>query len=132
MKLHKPLVSAVLLCVLGAPFAATAADGDWKRGRVYYQMVCTACHKEPANGGKAIAPTSKTKAEWAAYIQADKHAKGKDSLKYYISKEYRAKIKATNKAAEKFADVPDEELLNDIKAFVTKGAKDGDSPASCS
>jgi cytochrome c5 len=132
MKLHKPLVSALLLCVLGAPFAASAADGDWKRGRVYYRMVCTACHSEPAGGGKAIAPTSKTKAEWAAYIQADKHAKGKDSLKSYVSKEYRAKIKATNKAAEKYADVPDQELLNDIKAFVIKGAKDGDSPASCS
>ena len=87
MKLHKPLVSALLLCVLGAPFAASAADGDWKRGRVYYRMVCTACHSEPAGGGKAIAPTSKTKAEWAAYIQADKHAKGKDSLKSYVSKE---------------------------------------------
>jgi len=132
MKLHKPLVSALLLCVIGAPFAASAADGDWKRGRVYYRMVCTACHSEPAGGGKTIAPTSKTKAEWAAYIQADKHAKGKDSLKSYVSKEYRAKIKATNKAAEKYADVPDQELLNDIKAFVIKGAKDGDSPASCS
>ena len=132
MKLHKPLVSALLLCVLGAPFAASADDGDWKRGRVYYRMVCTACHTEPAGGGKAIAPSTKTKAEWAAYIQADKHAKGKDSLKSYIGKDYRAKIKGTNKAAEKYADVPDQELLEDIKAFVTKGAKDGDSPASCS
>ena len=131
MKLLKPFVFALLLCVLGAPFAATAADGDWKRGRVYYRMVCTACHTEPAGGGKAIAPSEKTKAEWAAYIQADKHAKGKDSLKSYASKEYRAKIKATNKAAEKYADVPDQDLLNDIKAFVTKGAKDGDSPAGC-
>jgi cytochrome c5 len=132
MKLHKPLVSVLLLCVLGAPFATASADGDWKRGRVYYRMVCTACHTEPAGGGKAIGPNTKTKAEWAAYIQADKHAKGKDSLKYYVSKEYRAKIKATNKAAEKYADVPDQELLEDIRAFATKGAKDGDSPASCS
>jgi len=132
MKLHKPLVSAVMLCVLGAPFAAIAADGDWKRGRVYYRMVCTVCHTTPDGGGKAIAPTSKTKAEWAAYLQADKHNKGKDSLKYYISKEYRTKIKATNKAAEKYADVPDADLMNDIKAFVIKGAKDGDSPAGCS
>ena len=61
-------------------------------------------------------------AEWAAYVQADKHAKGKDSLKFYISKQYRAKIKATNKAAEKYADVPDQDLLND-KAFVTKGPR---------
>jgi len=132
MKLHKPLVSVLLFCVLSAPFVTASAEGDWKRGRVYYRMVCTACHTEPAGGGKAIGPNGKTKAEWAAYIQADKHAKGKDSLKYYVSKEYRAKIKATNKAAEKYADVPDQDLLEDIKAFVTKGAKDGDSPASCS
>jgi cytochrome c5 len=132
MKLHKPLATAVMLCVLGTPFAASAADGDWKRGRVYYRMVCTVCHTTPDGGGKAIAPTERTKAEWTAYLQADKHAKGKDSLKYYISKEYRAKIKATNKAAAKYADVPDEDLMNDIKAFVTKGAKDGDSPAGCS
>ena len=131
MKLHKPLVSILLFSVLTIPFSATATEGDWKRGRVYYRMVCTACHTEPAGGGKTIGPNTKTKAEWAAYIEADKHAKGKDSLKYYVSKEYRAKIKATNKAAEKYADVPDAELLNDIKAFVAKGAKDGDSPAGC-
>ena len=72
-----------------------------------------------------------TKAEWAAYIKADKHAKGKDTVKQYLSKSYRASIKAQNKAAEKFADVPDEELLEDLKAFAARGAKDGDSPASC-
>ena len=43
-----------------------------------------------------------------------------------------ASIKAGNKAAEKFADTPDQELRDDIKAFLIKGAKDGDSPASCS
>ena len=123
---------SIILAVLGATAYTTAQayDGDWKRGRVYYRQVCTSCHL--AKTEKAIPPTSKTKAEWSAYFQADKHAKGKDSVKQYISQQYRASIKATNKAAEKFADVPDEDLLNDIKAFVTKGAKDGDSPASCS
>jgi hypothetical protein len=50
----------------------------------------------------------------------------------YVSKEYRASIKSSNKAAEKFADTPDKELMEDIKAFLIKGAKDGDSPATCS
>lgn len=131
MKHQKSLIAALLLSVLGAPLIATAAEGDWKRGRVYYRMVCTVCHMEAASGGKAIGPNEKTKAEWAAYLQADKHAKGKNSLKYFVSQEYRNKIKATNKAAEKYAAVPDAELLSDIKAFVTKGAKDGDSPAGC-
>jgi cytochrome c2 len=131
MKRYTPLISALVLSLLGISYAANAADDGWKRGRVYYRMVCTACHASPEGGDKAIGPNLKTKAEWAAYIQADKHAKGKDSLKYYISKEYRAKIKASNKAAEKYADVPDADLMNDIKAFVAKGAKDGDSPAGC-
>lgn len=109
--------------------AASAADGDWKRGRVYYQKVCTDCHTAKAGG--AIAPNARTIADWTTYLKADKHAKGKDSLKKYVSKEYRASIKATNKAAEKYAEVPDEQLFNDVKAFMLKGAKDGDSPASC-
>jgi len=50
----------------------------------------------------------------------------------YTSKTYRASIKSANKAAEKFADVPDQELMEDVKAFLQRGAKDGESPASCS
>lgn len=129
MKLHQALASSLLLGLLGVSFAVQA-EGDWKRGRVYYRMVCTACHIEKAGG--AIAPSTKTKAEWTAYLQADRHAKGKDSVKQYISQTYRASIKATNKAAGKYAEVPDQELFEDIKAFVLQGAKDGDAPARCS
>jgi mono/diheme cytochrome c family protein len=129
MNLRTPFLSALLLGLLATPFAAQA-EGDWKKGRVYYRMVCTACHAEKAGG--AISPTSKTKAEWAAYSAADKHAKGKDSLKHYVSKQYRESIKASNKAAAKFIDEPDTVLLEDVKAFVMKGAKDGDAPAKCS
>ena len=121
------------LCLFGcglAASAANAADADWKRGRVYYQKVCTDCHTAKAGG--AIAPNSRTMADWTTYLNADKHAKGKESLKKFMSKEYRAGIKATNKAAERYADLPDEQLFNDVKAFMLKGAKDGDSPASCS
>ena len=49
-----------------------------------------------------------------------------------LSKAYRASIKSGNKAAEKFADTPDQELADDVKAFLLKGAKDGDAPATCS
>ena len=128
MKLHKPLALTLLLSLIGLPLLSQA-DGDWKRGRVYYRMVCTTCHVEKAGG--SISPSVKTKAEWNAYIAADKHAKGKDSLKYYVSKPYRDSIKATNKAAEKYADVPDAELLADVQAFVNYGAKDSDNPARC-
>ena len=128
MKLHKPLALTLLLSLLGLPLLSQA-DGDWKRGRVYYRMVCTVCHVEKS--GASISPSVKTKAEWNAYIAADKHAKGKDSLKYYVSKPYRDSIKATNKAAEKYADVPDADLLADVQAFVNYGAKDSDNPARC-
>lgn len=131
MKKLSPLY-VVPLCLLGCGLVASlahAADGDWKRGRVYYQKVCTDCHTAKAGG--AIAPNTRTMADWGTYLKADKHAKGKEPLKTYLSREYRANIKANNKAAEKYAEVPDEQLFNDVKAFMLKGAKDGDSPASC-
>lgn len=130
MKLRKFLPVTALLALMGASFAAQAYDADWKRGRVYYRSVCTSCHVASPVG--SINPSTKTKADWTAYLLTDKHAKGKDTVSKYISKDYRASIKATNKAAAKFADTPDKELLEDIKAFLLKGAKDGDSPASCS
>lgn len=130
MKKYSFLACTILVGVIIAPSVAQAADPDWKRGRIYYRMVCTACHEGQAGG--AIAPNTRTKAEWAAYLQIDKHAKGKDLASYYVSKTYRDSIKASNKAAEKFADVPDRDLFDDIKAFVIRGAKDGDAPASCS
>lgn len=123
----KAALTAGLLCI---STLASAYDADWKRGRVYYRSVCTACHAAQAGG--SIAPSTMTKSQWASYLQADKHAKGKDSMKQYVGKTYRASIRAQNKAAEKFAEVPDDELFEDVKAFVIKGAKDGDAPASCS
>lgn len=130
MGIKQVVVGAVALAALGVAAQATAYDGDWKRGRIYYRSVCTSCHVASPVGG--INPSSKTKAEWTAYLQADKHAKGKDSVAQYVSQGYRNSIKSANKAAEKFADVPDKELAEDIKAFLLKGAKDGDAPASCS
>ncbi|MBK7472978.1 MAG: hypothetical protein KAX84_03095 [Burkholderiales bacterium] len=130
MKLSPTLAATAVLTLLGISFAAQAYDADWKRGRIYYRSVCTSCHVASPIG--AINPSTKTKAEWTAYLAADKHAKGKDTVKLYVSKAYRVSIKSGNKAAEKFIDTPEQELSDDIKAFLIKGAKDGDSPASCS
>ena len=130
MKTFNILAAAAVLGLVGTSFSAQAYDGDWKRGRIYYRSVCTSCHVAMPVG--AINPSTKTKAEWAAYLKADKHVKGKDTVKQYVSKAYRASIKSGNKAAEKFANVPDQELLDDLAAFLKKGAKDGDAPASCS
>lgn len=124
------LSAATLLALLGASLSVQAYDADWKRGRVYYRSVCTSCHAALPLG--SINPSTKTKAEWSAYLLLDKHAKGKDTVSKYVSKAYRASIKSANKAAEKFAETPDKELQDDIKAFLIKGAKDGDAPATCS
>lgn len=128
MKLRSALPIVAAAALLSS--AAQAYDADWKRGRIYYRSVCTSCHVASPIG--QINPSSKTKAEWAAYVKADKHEKGKNTVKQFVSKDYRASIKAGNKAAEKFADVPDQELLEDVTLFLQRGAKDGESPASCS
>lgn len=127
MNKHIPL--ALLAVTFLASTAASADDGDWKRGRLYYRSVCTSCHVKDAGG--SIAPTTMTQAQWAAYLKADKHAKGKDSVKKYISQSYRNSIAGSNKLVAKMLDVSDADLRNDISAFVMKGAKDGDAPASC-
>ena len=130
MKTTTTLAALTLLALIGASFPARAYEADWKRGRIYYRSVCTSCHT--ANPVGSISPSSRLKLEWSAYLAADKHAKGKDKVSQYLSVAYRNSIKAGNKAAEKFADVPEQELAADIKAFLLKGAKDGDAPASCS
>ncbi len=122
-------VMALMLCA-GTMSAAQAADGDWKRGRIYYRQVCTACHTVEIK--KAIDPNGRTMAEWAAYFQPDRHNKGKDSVQQYFSSQYRGSIKAKNAAAAKYADLPEKDLIEDVKAFLHKSAKDGDSPAGCS
>lgn len=127
--LRKPLAGGLVALFLALPLLAHAYEGDWKRGHVYYRMVCTDCHKTQSCG--VIGPNTRTRGEWATYLQADRHAKGKDSLKSYLSKSYRASIAATNKAAAKFSDVSDQDLYEDIKAFVTRSAKDGDAPTGC-
>ena len=108
MQVRLPITTFIAAALLCASTMASAYDPDWKRGRIYYRSVCTACHAAQAGG--SIAPSTMTKAEWTAYLQKDKHAKGKDSVKQYVSKSYRASIRSQNKAADKFADLPDEEL----------------------
>lgn len=130
----RPVCLLLLGLVLAVPMPVFAADddGNWRRGRIYYRMTCTACHKEMT--GNAISPMSRTIAEWKAYVAADKHdASGRSnpSLKHYVSKTYRASVKDTNKAAAKFIDLSDEQLLADVRAFVVHGAKDSDTPARC-
>jgi hypothetical protein len=124
------IITALTFLPVTQVFAAD--EGDWKKGRIYYRMTCTACHK--AMTGQGISPASMTIEEWKQYIAADKHdASGKSnaSVKYYVSREYRESVKDSNKAAAKYIDMTDEELLANVRAFVIHGAKDSDTPARC-
>ena len=129
MNIYKKVFTALVLAVLVSPYVAQAAEGNWKKGRIYYRMVCTSCHKD--NAGGVISPSVNTKAEWADYLSVNSHEKGKDTVSYYAGTEYKLSIKATNKAAKKFLKVPEDNLMADIKAFVIHGAKDSDNPARC-
>jgi len=95
MKLQKPLLLGLAACLLGAPLLARAYEGDWKRGNVYYRMVCTECHKIQAGG--AIGPI--TARARNGRLPAGRQARqGKDSLRYYVGKPYvRASRPATRR-----------------------------------
>lgn len=78
--------------------------------------------------------------EWPEYphayemgrLSAGRQARqGEHSIKFFLSKGYRESIASSNKAAAKFADVPEQELYEDLKAFVARSAKDGDAPTGC-
>jgi len=129
MKTGKLTPYLTALVAIAIPALSAASEGNWKRGHVYYQMVCTNCHESAPCG--PIGPDTRTRAEWDKYLEADSHANGSDSLSYYVSKSFRASIADENKAAAKFADVPEEDLFEDIRAFVMRSAKDGDAPTGC-
>lgn len=112
--------------------AEAAGKANWKRGRVYFRMVCTVCHIQTT--GSSVAPNSRTIAEWKAYMEANKHdttGQTKPKVTDYISKEYRESVKDSNKAAKKFLKMSNQALTADVTAFVVHGAKDSDTPASC-
>ncbi len=133
MKHQKSIIAALVVILLGMSSMAEAAKGNWKKGRIYYRMVCTDCHAKEA-GGK-ISPSEKTKAEWLDYFEKNIHgpqdAPTKYTASYFVSHEYRESIKDTNRAAKKLLKIPEEQLLEDVKAFLVHTAKDSDQPTSC-
>ena len=132
MKHYKSFFAVLMIALLS--FSSMAdAKGNWKKGRIYYRMVCTECHVEQA-GGK-ISPAEKTKAEWVDYFEKNIHgpqdSTAKYAASYFVSREYRESIKNTNRAAKKMLKIPDDKLLEDVKAFLNHTAKDSDQPSRC-
>jgi hypothetical protein len=129
---HSTFILLISIIMLG--FSSLAeAKGNWKKGRIYYRMVCTECHIE--NAGGTISPAEKTKAEWIEYFDKNIHGPQdgptKYTASYFISREYRESIKDTNRAAKKMLKIPDEKLLEHVKTFVIHTAKDSDQPSRC-
>ena len=133
MKHRHSVVAVLALVLLGLLPVVEAAKGNWKKGRIYYRMVCTDCHVNEA-GGK-ISPAEKTKAEWIDYFEKNIHGPQDEPAKYaasyFVSREYRERIKDTNRAAAKLLEIPEEQLLEDVKAFLVHTAKDSDQPSRC-
>lgn len=133
MKQYKIFFSAVVVILLSMSSVAEVAKGNWKKGRIYYRMVCNDCHAKEA--GRKISPSEKTKAEWLAYFTENIHghqdAQTKFTVSYFVSREYRDSIKDTNRAAQKMLKIPEEQLLEDVKAFLCHTAKDSDKPTTC-
>ena len=124
MKHRNSFIVALVVILLAASSMVEAAQGNWKKGRIYYRMVCTDCHVKEA-GGK-ISPAEKTKAEWADYFEKNIHgpqdAPAKYAASYFVSKEYRESIKDTNRAAAKLLKIPDDQLLEDVKILISHHA----------
>jgi len=133
MKQNIGLIAVLVIVMLGFSSQAEAKKGNWKKGRIYYRMVCTECHIEKA-GGK-ISPAEKTRAEWADYFEKNLHGPqdqpAKYAASYFVSREFRESIKDSNRAAKKMLKIPEEQLLEDVKAFLEHTAKDSDQPSRC-
>jgi cytochrome c553 len=132
MKMPSLTEFSVVAVLLAVGTSAFAYDGDLKRGRLYFRQICTTCHQKMI--GKPIAPNERLKADWNAYVKADKHdktGKSNPSVKYFITKAYRETIKGENKAAEKLLNANDAELYADVQAWLLYSAKDSDNPSGC-
>lgn len=133
MKYQIHFIMVLMALLLGMSSVFAGETGNWKKGRIYYRMVCTECHVKEAGG--AISPNERTKAEWAEYFNKNIHGPqdtpSKYTASYFVSREYRESIKDTNRAAKKMLKIPEWQLLEDVKAFLIHTARDSDQPASC-
>lgn len=133
MKHYKSFFIILIILLLSSWALAEVRKGNWKKGRIYYRMVCNECHVEQAGGN--ISPNEKTKAEWALYFEKNIHgsqeATAKYTANYFVSREFRESIKSTNRAARKMLKIPEDKLLEDVKAFLIHTAKDSDQPSRC-
>ncbi len=100
------LTLALISSLAVAVFAGT--KGSETKGKYYFKQNCKTCHTKGAAGGE-ITPLNKKMAQWTAYFQAGKHARGKEPLTKYMP----------------------QEQLRDVQAFLTNHAADSLQPETC-
>ena len=123
----------ILICLLMFGFNShdVWAKANVRRGHLYFQGVCQACHLKV---GALVDPKSRTIDDWVAYLSIDRHAvksSAEKSIHYYLGRSYREQIKDSNKVAKKFLALSENALFQDIRAFFMKHASDYDGPSPC-
>jgi hypothetical protein len=106
--------------------------GNPKRGQVYYRAVCTGCHE--LQRGESVPPMALTMQQWRDYFAGGDHAglNGESHpVRYFMSRAYRQSVQHKNEVVRVFIAIPDQDLLDDVRAFAISRAKDSDNPGSC-
>jgi mono/diheme cytochrome c family protein len=109
MKFGKGLKLAVILASLGAFVTlAVAGRASETKGKYYFKKNCKTCHAKGSENGE-VTPLTKTQAQWKAYIESGKHAKGKEQISKYLTPEQ----------------------IQDVEAFLVAHASDSPQPETC-
>lgn len=109
MRFGKGMKLVVLLAGMGAFVTlAAAGKGSATKGKYYFKKNCKTCHAKGSENGE-VTPLSKTQAQWKAYIESGKHAKGKEELSKYLTPEQ----------------------IVDVQTFLVDHASDSPQPETC-
>lgn len=106
--------------------------GIENRGKLYFIEVCSDCHRN--NYSIRIPPHQFTMAQWHEYLIENRHNIKGDTqpLFDFFSQTYKSNRAENNTQLQLVLDVQDEELMLDVAKYLLNGAKDADTPKSCS
>jgi hypothetical protein len=108
-------------------------QGNEKLGQVYYEQICTRCHKIEL--GYPVSPSEKTSFEWDELLAANHHGANQvaplSSLDYFFSRDYRQSVISRVEVVRVYKDVSPGDLRQGVYKFVILGAKDSDMPHTC-
>ena len=100
------LTIALIFAILSIAFAGSTPKGNADKGRNQFRQTCKNCHTKGAAGGE-VTPLNKTAAQWRAYFETGKHARGT------------------------LSQVMPEQQLRDVQAYLVAHAIDSEQPEVC-